>query len=131
MKKILLATLLVISLGTMGCGAEADNDVTIIGGADGPTSIFLSSKTSEEEITDELEVSIPGTWQTATIGYVDGDDIQPEYYVQFTDSEINYGHMKDGAFTLDHSNVTGKRRKRVLYPFIAKFEYSVFLFKSC
>lgn len=104
MKKILLATLLVISLGTMGCGAEADNDVTIIGGADGPTSIFLSSKTSEEEITDELEVSIPGTWQTATIGYVDGDDIQPEYYVQFTDSEINYGHMKDGAFTLDHSD---------------------------
>ena len=30
--------------------------------------------------------------------------MQPEYYVQFTDSEINYGHMKDGEFVLDHSD---------------------------
>lgn len=88
----------------MGCGAKTDNDVTIIGGADGPTSIFLASKTSEDEISNSLDILISGTWQTASIGYVDGDDMQPEYYVQFTETEVNYGHMKDGAFAVDHSD---------------------------
>ena len=104
MKKVLLTALLMIAVGTVGCGAKTDNDVTIIGGADGPTSIFLASKTSEGEISNGLDILIPGTWQTASIGYVDGDDMQPEYYVQFTETEVNYGHMKDGAFALDHSD---------------------------
>ena len=54
MKKVLLTVLLMIAVGTVGCGAKTDNDVTIIGGADGPTSVFLASKTGEEEITDDL-----------------------------------------------------------------------------
>ena len=104
MKKVLLTALLMIAVGIVGCGAKTDNDVTIIGGADGPTSIFLASKTGDVEITNDIALSIPGTWQTASIGYVDGDDMQPEYYVQFTETEVNYGHMKDGAFALDHSD---------------------------
>ena len=104
MKKVLLTALLLITVGTVGCGAKTDKDVTIIGGADGPTSIFLASTTEEDKNTDDLSLAIPGTWQTASIGYMDGDDMQPEYYVQFTETEINYGHMKDGAFTLDHSD---------------------------
>ena len=104
MKKLLLTALLMIAVGTVGCGAKKDNDVTIIGGANGPTSIFLASKTSEDEISNGLDILIPGTWQTASIGYVDGDDMQPEYYVQFTATEVNYGHMKDGAFAVDHSD---------------------------
>ena len=111
MKKVLLTALLMIAVGTVGCGAKTDKDVTIIGGADGPTSIFLASKTSEDEITDDLVLSIPGTWQTASIGYVDGDDMQPEYYVQFTETEVNYGHMKDGGFDVDHSDMISEIEK--------------------
>ena len=48
--------------------------------------------------------SVTGTWQTASMGYQDDDMIQPEYYVQFTDSSINYGHMENGEFVLDHSD---------------------------
>ena len=103
MKKVLLTALIILTVGTVGCGSKTEEDVTIIGGADGPTSIFLASKT-EEEITDDLALAIPGTWQTASVGYMDGEDMQPEYYVQFTEAEVNYGHMKDGAFALDHSD---------------------------
>ena len=103
MKKVLLTALIILTVGIVGCGSKTDEDVTIIGGADGPTSIFLASKT-EEEITDHLDPAIPGTWQTASVGYMDGEDMQPEYYVQFTEAEVNYGHMKDGAFALDHSD---------------------------
>ena len=104
MKKIILVALLMIAVGTVGCGAKTDKDVTIIGGADGPTSIFLASKNGEDKITEDLDLFIPGTWQTASIGYGDGDDMQPEYYVQFTETEVNYGHMKDGVFSVDHSD---------------------------
>lgn len=49
-------------------------------------------------------VSISGTWQMASITPTEDGSMEPEYYVQFTDSEINYGHMKDGEFELDHSD---------------------------
>ncbi|MCR5557816.1 MAG: sodium ion-translocating decarboxylase subunit beta [Butyrivibrio sp.] len=104
MKKVLLAALFMLAVGTVGCGAKSDTNVSIIGGADGPTSVFVASKSEDGENTDDLGISIPGTWQTASIGYMDGDDMQPEYYVQFTETEINYGHMKDDAFVLDHSD---------------------------
>jgi hypothetical protein len=195
-----------ITVGTVGCGAKTDKDVTIIGGADGPTSIFLASKTGEEEITDDLAIlaiknycyetnpdlknmegsdqytlywnvessdeneivvlfrsytaaqvryyidkasgntyvtefipgitneertdenfnikdyyiandssdntqAIPGTWQTASIGYEDGDEIQPEYYVEFTKTDVKYGHMKDGDFVVDHSDKISELEK--------------------
>ena len=80
---------------------------------------FVSGITDEEERTDESfnvkdyyesdaasgsASAVTGTWQTASMGYEDDETIQPEYYVQFTDSDINYGHMKNGAFVLDHSD---------------------------
>ena len=80
MKKVLLTALIILTVGTVGCGSKT------------------------EEITDDLALAIPGTWQTASVGYMDGEDMQPEYYVQFTEAEVNYGHMKDGAFALDHSD---------------------------
>ena len=30
--------------------------------------------------------------------------MQPEYYVQFERLQINYGHMKDGDFIVDHTD---------------------------
>ena len=71
---------------------------------------FVPGITSEEQRTEEsLNVReylfpITGTWQTASIVNENDDTAHPEYYVRFTDSAILYGHMKDGAFVLDHSD---------------------------
>ena len=122
MKKKIFAVLLMIAVGAVGCGAKTDNDTTIIGGADGPTSVFLSSNASEDEATDDLNLAISGTWQTASIGYEDGDEMQPEYYVQFTETEVNYGHMKDGAFAVDHSDKISEFETNANGEYIVKAE---------
>ena len=36
--------------------------------------------------------------------YGDDGSVYPEYYVRFTEAEIKYGHMKDGAFAADYSD---------------------------
>ena len=53
---------------------------------------------------DTIVAEITGTWQTASMVTSDDETISPEYYVQFTDSSINYGHMKDGEFVLAYSD---------------------------
>lgn len=59
----------------------------------------------EEGHEEGLEEGRPaGMWQTASMGYEVDGTMQPEYYVQFTDTEIIYGHMKDGSFVPDHSD---------------------------
>ncbi len=50
------------------------------------------------------EIMIPGTWQTASMGYEYYGTSQPEYYVQFTNSEIIYGHMKNGEYVQDYTD---------------------------
>ena len=56
-------------------------------------------------VTDSrAESPLHGTWQTASMGFEADGTMVPEYHVQFTDSEIVYGHMKDGAFVPDHSD---------------------------
>ena len=45
-----LAMLMLIAVVT-GCGSKTESDVTIIGGADGPTSIFLASKNDRDSYT--------------------------------------------------------------------------------
>ena len=54
--------------------------------------------------TGSSEKMILGTWQTASMGYEYYGALQPEYYVQFTDREIIYGHMKNGEYVPDHSD---------------------------
>ena len=111
MKKVLLTLLLMITVGTVGCGAKTDKDAAIIGGEDGPTSVFLAEKTSEAETTADQDLYISGMWQTASVGYMDGEDMQPEYYVEFTGESVNYGHMKDETFVLDHSDKISELEK--------------------
>ncbi|MCR5024824.1 MAG: hypothetical protein K6A90_10895 [Lachnospiraceae bacterium] len=82
---------------------------------------FVPGITSEEEKTDESfnvrdylsgndassnnKPSVKGTWETGSIGYeADDGTVQPLYYVQFTDSEINYGHLKEGEFVSEYSD---------------------------
>jgi hypothetical protein len=117
MKKFEIAALtLVLAMSAVGCGAGKNDSAEIIGGADGPTSIFLATNeetngedgTGSDNVNIEASVadeySLTGTWQTASIGYEADDTMQPEYYVQFYGMSINYGHMKDGDFVLDHTD---------------------------
>ena len=84
MRKAVYAAMLVLAFLMMslsGCGRQNDTIVD-----------------------DTIGVEITGTWQTASMMLSDDGDIAPEHYVQFTDSSINYGHMKDGEFVLDYSD---------------------------
>ena len=58
---------------------------------------------SENDPSAEKVSSVPGTWATASMGYEYNGDVLPEYHVQFTDSEVIYGHMLDGEFMTDHT----------------------------
>jgi len=66
-----------------------------------------ASETSTEDTTeknaDGVELAIPGTWQAASIVTKD-DKAEPEFYVQFTKTEICYGHMTDGQFVKEYSD---------------------------
>lgn len=81
--------MLIMVIGATGCGPKK-GDTTVIGGADGPTSIYLAPEANDSVIS--------GTWQTASIGYEAEGEMQPEYYVKFSDSEIIYGHMDNNDF---------------------------------
>ena len=78
---------------------------------------FVPGITTEEQRTEErfnardFLLSIPGTWQTASIVSEEDGTAHPAYYVQFTDSEILYGHMKDGAFVIDHTDTVSRFEK--------------------
>ena len=51
MKKVKGILLIAILLGIIaGCGQKKDTEISIIGGADGPTSIFLSSKNTDKTL---------------------------------------------------------------------------------
>lgn len=57
-----------------------------------------------EETDTDVSVDISGTWQSATIADIE-KEYPAEFYVQFTETEIQYGSMTDeGEFTLDHSD---------------------------
>jgi hypothetical protein len=81
----LAAVLLLVILS--GCGKSA-----------------AAPQATEPAVTGPELLSIPGTWQTASMGYADDGSMQPEYYVRFSDSDILYGHLKNGQFVLDHSD---------------------------
>ena len=73
--------------------------------------------TPEEQRTEEsfnakdFLLSIPGTWQTASIVSEEDGTAHPAYHVRFTDSEILYGHMKDEAFVVDHTDSVSRFEK--------------------
>ena len=104
MKKLLylLISGVVICAVITACGNDRDS-----GNKTGIAAVekedVSNTEVSVKNATDKI-LSIPGIWQTVSAGYDYEDSIQPEYYVRFTDSEIQYGHMKDGGFSLDYSD---------------------------
>ena len=62
-----------------------------------------STEDTTEKNADGVELAIPGTWQAASIVTKD-DKAEPEFYVQFTKTEICYGHMTDGQFVKEYSD---------------------------
>lgn len=71
---------------------------------------FVPGVSSGETQTDEsfnarnYLLSIPGTWQTASMANEADGTVQPAYHVLFTPSDILYGHIKDGAFVFNHAD---------------------------
>lgn len=71
---------------------------------------YVFGITPEEQVTEEVFnardylFSLPGTWQTASVVFEEDGTAYPAYHVRFTDTEILYGHMKDGAFVITHTD---------------------------
>ena len=55
-KTIIMSLILTAAITAAGCGAKETEDITIIGGADGPTSIFLASKSTEDDFVYSIPV---------------------------------------------------------------------------
>ena len=105
--KIFISGLVMMTV-IAGCGKTNDAaspavaDATSPAGADAKTAVVAETVTATEAATP-LPV-IDGTWQTASIVSEEDGSAYPEYHVQFTDTAIQYGHMKDGEFVPDHSD---------------------------
>lgn len=50
-RRYLALGMLTLAMVLTGCGSKTESDVTIIGGADGPTSVFLASKNEKDSYT--------------------------------------------------------------------------------
>ena len=50
-RRYLALGMLTLAMVLTGCGSKTESDVTIIGGADGPTSVFLASKDDKDSYT--------------------------------------------------------------------------------
>ena len=50
-RRYLSLAILTLAMIMTGCGAKTESDITIIGGADGPTSVFLASKNDKVSYT--------------------------------------------------------------------------------
>ena len=115
MKRKTVALLaLTMVLGTVGCGATKDEGSEVITQAISTVepsasdsvdvSVDTNSSEAESETVKSDTVAIDGIWQCVTISDEE-KEYASLYYVKFTSSEINYGHMTDdGEFVLDYSD---------------------------
>ncbi|MCR4691989.1 MAG: hypothetical protein K5739_11650 [Lachnospiraceae bacterium] len=63
---------------------------------------YIASSGAGEE--NKAPDALDGTWKSASIVENEEGMADALFYVQFTEKEISYGHMKDGVFTLDHAD---------------------------
>ena len=106
----LMLLLTTFALSAVSCGQKNKDvfeELEEVIGDDGPASNYISSDADDNsaDLVSALHDSkskLEGRWQTASMSYEDDGSMQPEYYVEFTDSEIKYGHLKDEEFVVDH-----------------------------
>ena len=106
----LMLLLTTFALSAVSCGQKNKDvfeELEEVIGDDGPASDYISSDADDNsaDLVSALHDSkskLEGRWQTASMSYEDDGSMQPEYYVEFTDSEIKYGHLKDEEFVVDH-----------------------------
>ena len=130
MKKFLVLPLTAILLfGMAGCaankqvtpistGTSENQTIAVDSQSEATTAPSDAGESSSEAATSEKPsgsdagettaegeaLAIPGIWQAASITTKDDNTMEPAYYVQFTKTEICYGHMKDGQFVKDSSD---------------------------
>ena len=127
MKKILILSLsAVLVLGIAGCQANQEATLTTQAAdiqiatesqteatsetSDAKTkSSEKTAESSKAETTETTAVTasmeVPGTWKSASVVEKEGEQAQPEFYVRFTRTEIQYGHMSaEGEFVNDRSD---------------------------
>ena len=112
----LIFVLAVTTLSAVSCGkrekeiAEEIEEIYNDGVKDGPTSVYISPDADQDTIDGlissikDYNAQLDGRWQTASMSYEADGSMQPEFYVEFTDSEIKYGHLKDDEFVVDHAD---------------------------
>ena len=73
---------------------------------DGPTSVYISPDADQDTIDGlissikDYNAQLDGRWQTASMSYEADGSMQPEFYVEFNEHEIKYGHLKDDEFVV-------------------------------
>ena len=92
-----------VTVNTDNATSEQGN-ITVVGGSDGPTSIYLAPKADKEEEKEGSDEFLAGTWTTASQGYEYYGISQAMHYVRFDGTDIIYGHYKDREFVPDHTD---------------------------
>ena len=95
-RRYLSLAVLTLAMIMTGCGSKTESDVTIIGGADGPTSIFLASKNDKDSYTQIDQ-------ETAKL-MMDLDDCHVIVDVRRQD-EYDEGHIP-GAICIPNESIT-------------------------
>lgn len=117
MRRVALTLVLTITaLSMMSCGkkekdiAETIEEIYDDGTDDGSTSDNISREVNEDSADGlvsalkDYNAQLDGRWQTASMSYEADGSMQPEFYVEFNEHEIKYGHLKDDEFVVDHAD---------------------------
>ena len=115
MKKRSLVLMMTIAMGVsiIGCGASSNSESEVknqveTSATEGTTQNDSTVTVNEDEDTNTLSTQettfVGGIWGTNSISG-ENENYPASYYVQFTDSEVNFGHMSsEGKFEVEYSD---------------------------
>ena len=96
-KALILITLCLLC----GCG---NTNITSSAPVPPPTVVPAPSSAAAEDDGIEIPAALIGAWRTASFGYEYYGEEQPEYFVRFMDSQIQYGHTDNGTFVMEYAD---------------------------
>ena len=95
-RRYLALGMLTLAMVLTGCGSKTESDVTIIGGADGPTSVFLAPKNEKDSYT-QIDQETAKLMMNLNDGHVIVDVRRQDEY--------NEGHIP-GAICIPNESIT-------------------------